>query len=461
MIAALLAGSLALTTAFQDPESGLLEPVELRALFLAPGDLDVLGDPARLAEAMDRLAEIGFDAVVTLAWERGRTLAPSPALVQAGVAESLFFPGRDVLTEIVFEAHRAGLEVLVAVDGSLALDPEAMPASKLALAPGTKDRPDPRDASVRALARAFALDMARAAEVDGLVLVNGLPAFTAEEARTPEAKKAADELVAWRNELRAFDPGMVVGWSATDARFAPPTDFLALDFVVLAEAPKDSGSPVAVWMAGKPGRAALHRSLTDATTPEVFAADLAAARAKPFQGEVLGPFAALFGRDGALTDVLTEGLDAPYYARATLPWRGGKVWRPAAEMRDMVDVSGNFREVEGDAPIRHWMVPAGQAGKATWEFDPEEKGPHELWIWLPPGHENPPKLKLLIPVDTRRAQTVNLTAGPGRGWVRVGTAVINQEKKQDVLILEVPAGGDLPVAVGPMVALPRRRAERR
>src|SRR5688572_4244251 len=101
MIAALLAGSLALSTLAQDPDSGLLEPVELRALFLTPGELDVLADHEHLAAAMDRLSEIGFDAVVPLAWERGRTLAPSPALVQAGVAESLFFPGRDVLGEIV------------------------------------------------------------------------------------------------------------------------------------------------------------------------------------------------------------------------------------------------------------------------------------------------------------------------------------------------------------------------
>ncbi len=461
MIAALLAGSLVLSTAAQDPESGLLEPVELRALFLRPGDLDVLADQPRLAEAMDRLAEIGFDAVVPLAWERGRTLAPSPALVQAGLAESLFFPGRDVLGEIVFEAHRAGLEVLVAIDGTVALDPAAKPAAKLALAKGTQDRPDPADAGVRALARSFALDMARAAEVDGLVLWNGLPAFTPEEARGPEARKSADELVAWRNELRAFDPAMVVGWAATDARFAPPSDFLALDFVVLAEAPKDSTSPVAVWMAAKPGRAALYRSLSDATTPEGFAADLAATRAKPFQGEVLGPFAALVGRDDVLTNVLTEGLDAPYYARATLPWRNGKVWRPRVEMNDMVDVSGNFRGVEVEGPIQHWVVPAGQAGKASWELDPEERGPHELWVWLPPGHENPPALKLLIPVDARRAQHVNLTGGPGRGWVRVGTAVVNQDKKFDVLVLDVAAGGELPVAVGPMVALPRRRPERR
>lgn len=303
--------------------------------------------------------------------------------------------------------------------------------------------------------------MARAAEVDGLVLWNGLPAFTAEEARGPEAKKSADELVAWRNEVRAIDPSMVVGWAAADARFAPPSDFLALDFVVLTEAPKDASGAVAVWMAGKPGRAALVRTLSAATTPESFAAELAAARAKPFQGEVLGPFAELVGRDGALTDVLTEGLDAPYYARATLPWRNGKTWRPRVEMTDVVDVSGNLRGVEVEGPIQHRVVPAGQAGQASWELDPGERGAHELWVWLPPEHENPPVLKFLIPTDARRAQHVTVTGGPGRGWVRVGTAVVNQDRKFDVLRLEVAAGGELPVAVGPLVALPRRRPERR
>ncbi len=461
MLAAALLSVLALPLP-QDP-SGLLEPVEIRALVVRPSDLDVLGDPALLGAAMQRLGEIGFNAVVPLAWERGRTLIASPALTAAGFGDTSAFPGRDMLQEIVFEAHRAGLEVLVGLDGALTIDPAVKPPEKLPLASGAKDRLDPRDAGVRALARGFALDIAKAAEIDGFVLWNGLAAFTVEEARDPAAKPAVDEaakeLTAWREELRAIEKSLVVGWAATDARFALPTDAKALDFVVFSHGAKDVPAALAAWTAEKPGRAALWRALDDSTTAESFAADLVSARAKPFQGELLASFAALTGREGLLADSLNQGIEAPYYARATLPWRGGVAWRPAVELLTLVDDSGTFEDIESDTPSS--KLDAGQHGSASWAWKPDEVGAYELWIYLPPGTEALPALEFTIPTDPRRVRKITHPAGIPRGWTRLGRATFTSHRKEDVLRLEIPAGGASAVAIGSLVALPRRRPDGR
>ena len=446
----------------QEP-SGLLEPVEIRALVVRPTDVDVLGDPAALGAAMQRLSEIGFNAVVPLAWERGRTLCASPVLTAAGFADTSAFPGRDVFREIVFEAHRAGLEVLVGLDGALTIDPILKPPAKLPLASGAKDRLDPRDALVRTLARGFALELAKAAEIDGFVLWNGLTAFTVDDARDPVTKKSVDdstqEFAAWREELRAFDKALVVGWAATDARFAPPSDAKALDFLVFSHDAKDVSAVLAAWTKKTQGHAALWRALDDSTTAESFAADASAARIQPFQGELLASFAVLTGREGLLADVLNQGLEAPYYARATLPWRGGVAWRPAVEMLMPVDDSGTFADVEADIPFS--KVEAGLHANASWAWRPDDVGPHDLWLYLPPGTEELPALDFTIPTDPRRVRKILHPAGIPRGWTHIGRATFTSHRREDVLRLAVPAGGAHAVAIGPLVALPRRRADGR
>lgn len=462
MLAAAVVASLAAVPALQDGGSGLLEPAEIRALVIDLSADDVLGDRALLGATLHRAAEIGFDAVLPVGWKAGKTLAASPALTAAGFGETRAFPGRDVLNEVVFEAHRAGLEVLVALDGALRIDP-ATPL-KLPLAPGAKDRLDPRDPAVRALARAFALELAKAAEIDGFVLSGGLTAFTATEALDPAAKKAVDdaarELAAWREELRAFDPSIVVGWSTADAAFALPATPAGLDFLVIADRKTELPQSLAEWVVAKPGRVAVQRALDAETTAETFAAALASVRERKFAGELLGPWSALAGEENALAAVLTEGIDAPYYARATLPWRDGATWRPAAEMAELVNDSGTFVDVE-DAEIPHSTLEAGQRGNASWALKPGEKGLHELWVWLEPGEAELPALSFVIPVDNRRVTRIVLPAGVPRGWTRVGRATFGTMTKQDVLRLEVKEGGAAEIAIGPVVALPRRRGDTR
>jgi hypothetical protein len=447
MLAAL---SVTLTLLSQDPASALLEPVELRALVVDPAELDVLGDRDHLGTALDRLAEVGFDAVIPLAWKDGRALAVPSALAQAAPGVQALFPGRDVLAEIVFEAHRAGLEVLPAIDGAFA---------------GLARRPAAA-AELRALARGFATGLARAAEIDGLVLLDGLPALTPDEARGKDAAAITSELIAWREELRAFDRGLVVVWAALDPRWAGPADLgllarNAVDFVLLREPPTDAQAPLAAWIAAGPRRAGLWLRVGDEAQPDAFLAQIAGARKAPLCGEALGPFAALARGEGALFDALSQGVEAPYYARATPPWRGTEVWRPRAEpIGSQIDAGGWVDEEDAAGwPVQ--ALAAGEAGSLSWSWKPTVRGSHELYVHLPEQGDLPPKLRFTVPTDPKRARRVEVDTAASRGWVALGRVLLNEPRKAEVLRLDVPADAGGPARIGPVVAILRRRLEAR
>lgn len=178
-------------------------------------------------------------------------------------------------------------------------------------------------------------------------------------------------------------------------------------------------------------------------------------RQPPFQGEFHASFATLTGRDGLLVDALTEGLDAPYYARATLPWRNGVTRRPAAELVPLVNDSGTFAKLDLDIPSSR--LEPGLHGAASWAMKPLETGLHDLWVYFPPSGTELPALKFVVPIDPRRAVRIDHPAGIPRGWTRIGRAHVGSLKMQDVLRLEVKEGGEHAIEIGALVALPVRR----
>lgn len=87
--------------------------IESRGIWLTTTDSKVLRSKQRIAEAMDFLAETGFNVVFPVVWNKAVTLYPSQTMQQTfGVEIDPMSVGRDPLEEVVVEARRVGLKVI-------------------------------------------------------------------------------------------------------------------------------------------------------------------------------------------------------------------------------------------------------------------------------------------------------------------------------------------------------------
>jgi hypothetical protein len=86
---------------------------EVRGVWLTDVDSDVLASRENIEAGMRFLAENGFNVVYPVVWNGGYTLYPSPTLASViGVDRDPAIGQRDVLQEVLVEAHRFGLEVI-------------------------------------------------------------------------------------------------------------------------------------------------------------------------------------------------------------------------------------------------------------------------------------------------------------------------------------------------------------
>ncbi|MEH2042320.1 glycoside hydrolase family 10 protein [Nostoc sp.] len=87
--------------------------IETRGIWLTTTDSKVLRSKERIGEAMDLLAETGFNVVFPVVWNKAVTLYPSQTMQQTfGVEIDPMSVGRDPLEEVVIEARRVGLKVI-------------------------------------------------------------------------------------------------------------------------------------------------------------------------------------------------------------------------------------------------------------------------------------------------------------------------------------------------------------
>jgi len=86
---------------------------EVRGVWLTDVDSDVLSSRESIEEGMRFLAQNGFNVVYPVVWNGGYTLYPSATLESViGVDRDPAIGERDVLQEVIIEAHRFGLEVI-------------------------------------------------------------------------------------------------------------------------------------------------------------------------------------------------------------------------------------------------------------------------------------------------------------------------------------------------------------
>jgi uncharacterized lipoprotein YddW (UPF0748 family) len=89
------------------------QPRELRGVWITNVDSQVMFSKAALADAMDYLADNGFNVVYPVVWNKGYTLYPSDTMEELfGIRLDPALGGRDALAEIIVEAHRVGMEVI-------------------------------------------------------------------------------------------------------------------------------------------------------------------------------------------------------------------------------------------------------------------------------------------------------------------------------------------------------------
>lgn len=87
--------------------------MEMRGVWIATTDSKVLSSKQRIAEAMDFLAQTGFNVVFPVVWNNATTIYPSQVMRENfGVEINSRFVGRDPLAEVIAEAHRVGLAVI-------------------------------------------------------------------------------------------------------------------------------------------------------------------------------------------------------------------------------------------------------------------------------------------------------------------------------------------------------------
>lgn len=90
-----------------------MNKVEIRGIWLTTTDSQVLRSRQNIAEAMEFLAETGFNVVFPVVWNQGVTLYPSATMWKMfGIEIGSSFLGRDPLAEVVEEARRVGLKVI-------------------------------------------------------------------------------------------------------------------------------------------------------------------------------------------------------------------------------------------------------------------------------------------------------------------------------------------------------------
>lgn len=86
---------------------------EIRGVWLTTTDSQVFHSQTHIAEAMNFLAETGFNVVFPVVWNQAKTLYPSQVMRQRfGIEINPAYLGRDPLAEVITEARRVGLKII-------------------------------------------------------------------------------------------------------------------------------------------------------------------------------------------------------------------------------------------------------------------------------------------------------------------------------------------------------------
>lgn len=490
------------------------DPVELRGAWISPTDTSVLATRAAIASTMDLLYDNGFNAVFVPAWGAGLPLFQSP--VCEGVAGFSIDPAhkdRDPFKELVFEAHRAGLEVFATFERGLCVDEKGTGRALLdkkpewaACGPDKKHFAKDGALALAALdpgAQSFAIELVREMllnyEVDGLCLdgsILAMPVETGYDAKTSALHRDERKIDAppettgkawteWRlSHLTEFverfraamldvDPNLLFVLSTRDGDARVLRDPRAwfekgLFDVWMPRVEAGEADAHAKWLAdafASPLAGARPRFAAPALIPSTsletaaFPPLVAAQRTAKLAGETWLEIPRLVADDGKLVEDMRQG---PYYVVATLPWREGVEWRPRVEsIAPKAGIGAWEWRTDADG-LKVLEMQGGADGDASWTFRAPEAGSYELWTWISPEASLGRRMAFThSAVQGLSTKVVDPSSKRFRGWVYIGRTALKRHEEREVMKLEVKEADATKVVVaGPLVALPSHRTRR-
>ncbi|MCA8977700.1 MAG: family 10 glycosylhydrolase, partial [Planctomycetes bacterium] len=171
------------------------DPVEVRGVWIPNTDTTFFDSRANVAAGCEALATAGVNVIFPVVWSKGYTLFHSEVVGELiGAAVDPRYAGRDPLAEVVFEAHRHGIEVVPWFEYGFAAGHVRFPGRVLERRPdwaalGADGEPVVKngfqwmnafDPKVQEFVTAMVLEVARNYDVDGVQGDDRLPALAVE-----------------------------------------------------------------------------------------------------------------------------------------------------------------------------------------------------------------------------------------------------------------------------------------
>jgi len=453
---------------------------ELRGVWIPNSHTSFFDSRETVTAHVQLLAEAGINVLFPVVWSKGLTLFDSEvAEAVTGHRSDPRYGDRDPLAEVLFEAHRHGLEVVPWFEYGFAAGHVTYPGQALRRRPewaaiGGDGAPvvkngfewmNALDPEVQAFMTALIVEVAERYDIDGVQGDDRLPALPA------EAGYDAKTIARYRAEHHADPPADFHDDAWTRWRAGLLTDYLG----ELRRSVKAVSSELAFSMApGGPAwslrdylqdqRTWVERGLVDALHPQLYARDLAGYedqldavlgidwmagsptvvspgalasfrdyvaseattlgivatnRARGLAGEVWFYGEGLVAHDGALAKALRAG---PYAAPARPPWRASPDWRPGEIVAERV--------VEEDG------------GGVVFRLQPAVAGVYEVYAELASGPAALSGEALSV-----RALGVEL-ALDGPGWMNLGQVRCAPLEAREVARVDAAAAARIVRVIG-------------
>ncbi|WP_414586657.1 glycoside hydrolase family 10 protein [Scytonema sp. PCC 10023] len=87
---------------------------EIRGVWMTNNDFDILKDRAKVQDAVTQLRRLNFNTIYPVVWNSGYVMYPSAVAKNAGIQPFVLrgSDGRDILADLITQAHRQGLLVI-------------------------------------------------------------------------------------------------------------------------------------------------------------------------------------------------------------------------------------------------------------------------------------------------------------------------------------------------------------